>query len=127
MMHEALDHLQELLARQLELVRQGHLDMALRLGGQAQECVRQIIESRGPVRRPSPVARRLPLGRATGDEPTPSDEGRATDPWERLERLYRELHLALTAQQTEVSGALTAVRRGRRILNAYSSISPRRR
>ena len=39
---------------------------------------------------------------------------------QQIERLYGDLCLALTAQRAETSAALNALRRGMRVLNAYS-------
>jgi hypothetical protein len=98
-----LDRLQELLERQLALVHQGRLDAAIGLCDQTDQCVRQIAEARA------------------------SDAPRSTDQWVHVERLYRDLCLALTVQRTEVSAALNAVRQGRRVLNTYSRTGPFRR
>jgi uncharacterized protein YdeI (YjbR/CyaY-like superfamily) len=103
MIPDLLDRLQELLERQLALVRQGHLDAALELGEQTEPYVRQIAEAR-----------------AAGTCYT-ADRG------QRVQRLYEDLCLALTAQRTEVSAALDTLRQGRRVLDAYSRISPLRR
>jgi len=103
MIYDLLDQLQELLERQLALVRRGCLDTAMELCGQTDQCVRRIAETRA------------------SDAPYPTDQ------WEHVERLYRDLHLALTVQQTEVSAALNVVRQGRRVLNTYSRTAPFRR
>ena len=103
MMDDLLDRLQELLERQLALVRQGHLDAALELCGQTEPYVRQIAEARA------------------------AQMCSATDREERIKRLYEDLCLALMAQRTEVSATLTTLRQGRRVLTAYSRIGPFRR
>ncbi len=103
MIPDSLDRLQELLEKQLALVRQGHLDAALELCGQTEQYVRQIA--------------------ATPAAQTCS----ATDRGQRVQRLYEDLCLALTAQRTEVSSTLEALRQGRRVLTAYSRIGPSRR
>ncbi len=103
MIHDLLDGLQELLERQLALVRQGRLEAALELCGQTEPYVRQIAETRAAG-----------TCFATGRE-------------DRVKRLYEDLCLALTAQRTEVSAALNTLRQGRRVLNAYSRIDPLRR
>jgi hypothetical protein len=103
MIPDLLDRLQELLERQLALVRQGHLDAALELCAQTEPYVRQIAETRA-------------AGTCC-----------ATDRGQRVQRLYEDLCLALTAQRTEVPAALEALRQGRRMLSAYSRMSPLRR
>jgi hypothetical protein len=90
--------LQELLRRQLELVHQGRLAAARELFEQTDRCVQEIARAAGP---------------------TPSGQG--------VERLYRELSLALAAQRAEVSAALQTIRRGKRALSAYSRIGTFRR
>ncbi len=100
MIPDLLDRLQELLERQLALVRQGQLEAALELGAQTEPYVRQIAATRA------------------------AQTGGATDRQERVKRLYEDLCLALTAQRTEVSAALDTVRQGRRVLNAYSRTGP---
>ncbi|MCL5278468.1 MAG: hypothetical protein M1376_01005 [Planctomycetes bacterium] len=103
MIDDLLDRLQELLERQLALVRQGRLEAALELGAQTEPYVRQIAEIRA------------------------TQTGRATDREERVQRLYEDLCLALMAQRTEVSAALDALRQGRRVLDAYSRTGSLRR
>jgi hypothetical protein len=94
---DLLGHLQELLQRQLELVHQGRLPAAVELFEQTDRCVQGI-------------ARACPAVRRDGDER-----------WPRVEQLYRELSLALTAQRAEVSAALSAIRQSRRALRAYGT------
>lgn len=103
MIDDLLDRLQELLERQLALVRQGRLDAALELCEQTEKYVRQIAETRS------------------------AQTCSATDREERVKRLYEDLCLALMAQRAEVSDALDTLRQGRRVLDAYSRISPLRR
>jgi hypothetical protein len=103
MIPDLLDRLQELLERQLALVRQGHLDAALELCAQTEPYVRQIAETRA------------------------AQTWSATDREERIKRLYADLCLALMAQRTEVSDALDALRQGRMVLDAYSRTGPLRR
>jgi hypothetical protein len=93
----ALDRLQELLRRQLELVHQGSLAAAVALFEETDRCVRGIAGARG----------------CAGQSATPQ--------WQRLEQLYRELSLALTSKRTEVLAALNAVRRGQKTLSVYGS------
>jgi len=92
-----LDRLQGLLQRQLALVHQGRLAAAVDLFDETDRCVREIAGSRGAV----------------GQSSTPQ--------WQRLERLYQELSLALTSKRTEVLAALNAVQRGRKMLSVYGS------
>jgi len=92
-----LDRLQELLRRQLELVHQGSLAAAVDLFDATDRCVREIAGSRGAVEQ----------------SPTPQ--------WQRIERLYQELSLALTSKRTEVQATLNAVRRGKKVLSVYGS------
>jgi hypothetical protein len=92
-----MERLRGLLEQQLELLRQGSLAAAVSLGERADECVRVIVEARalhGPG---------------------------STGPWRRIESLYRELCLTLTAQREETSAVLNAVRRGKRILKTYGN------
>ena len=103
MIDDLLDRLQELLERQLALVRQGRLDAALELCDQTEPCVRQIAEAQA------------------------AGTSYAGDREERVKRLYGDLCLALMAQRTEVSGTLSALHQGRRVLDAYSRTSPLRR
>jgi hypothetical protein len=91
-----LNHLQGLLEKQLKLVQEGSLTAAVRLCGQTDRCVQQVVKAR------------------THEVPGSADQR------QHIERLYRDLCLALTAQRTETSAALRAIRRGRRILNTYS-------
>ena len=92
-----LDRLQELLRRQLELVHQGSLAAAVDLFEETDRCVRRIAGARGTA----------------GQSAAPQ--------WQRIERLYQELSLALTSKRTEVLTALNAVRRGRKMLSVYGS------
>ena len=105
-----LDRLQGLLHRQLELVHQGSVDAAIELFDQTDQCVQWIAGAR--VGDPA-------------DDPSPGGSGpdakRTAQQWQCIERLYRELSLALTSQRTEVSAALDAVRRGQRVLKTYGS------
>jgi hypothetical protein len=92
-----LDRLQGLLQRQLELVHQGSLAAAVDLFDETDRCVWGIAGAREAVGR------------------------RATPQWQRVERLYQELSLALTSKRTEVLAALNAVRRGKKALSVYGS------
>ncbi|MCU0916309.1 MAG: hypothetical protein MUC88_17365 [Planctomycetes bacterium] len=91
-----LDCLQELLARQLELVRQGDLIAAAQLAEETGRQVQAVVEARAHEA-PGTAAQR-----------------------QRLEHLYGDLCLALKAQRAETSAALNELRRGLRVLNAYS-------
>jgi len=101
----ALDRLRRLLERQLELVQKGSLAAAVELFDQTDQCVREIA----PARRCGPAG--------AGEQ----DSASASEPWPEIERLYRELSVALTAQQTEVSAALNTIHRGRKALQTYGS------
>jgi hypothetical protein len=108
-----LDRLQGLLHRQLELVHQGSLEAAMELIDQTDRCVQWIADAR--------------MG-DPADDPSPGGSGpdakRTAPQWQGIERLYRELSLALTSQRTEVSAGLDAVRRGQRVLKTYGSHLP---
>ena len=97
-----VDRLHGLLARQLELIRQGNVVAAEALREQTDPLVRVIADS---------------------------DAFRGADGEDRrrlLEQLYRELCLMLTAQRKETSNSLHAVRRCKRMLRAYGNhLSPR--
>ncbi len=96
-----LGRLQELLQRQLALVRQGHLAAAVALFEETDQCVRHIADTRG------------------------LEVQRATEQWQGIERLYQELSVALTAQRAEVSAALDTMRRGKQVLQTYGGhLSP---
>jgi hypothetical protein len=97
-----VDRLHGLLARQLELIRQGNVVAAEALCEQTDPLVRAMV---------------------TLD----TFHGADGADWRRsLEQLYRELCLMLTAQRTETSTALQAVRRGKRMLRTYGNhLSPR--
>lgn len=100
--HLMLDRLHGLLARQLELIRQGNVIAAETLCEQTDPLVRAI---------------------AASDAPRGAD---GEDRRRSLEQLYRELCLTLTAQREETSSSLKAVRRGKRMLRTYGNdISPR--
>ena len=101
----ALDRLQRLLQRQLELVRQGRLAAAVELFEQTDQCVREIALVREPGTTGVP-------GRTSVA---------AHELWPEIERLYQELSVALTAQRTEVKAALTTIQRGRKVLKTYGS------
>ena len=104
-----LDRLRRLLQRQLELVHRGSLAAAVELFDQTDQCVREIVMTRGPG-----------TAGATEQASTSSSES-----WLGIERLYQELSVALTAQRTEASVALNTLRRGQRALKAYGSyLSP---
>ena len=91
-----LDELQRALARQLELVRQGDLNAAAQLCDETGRRVQAVVAARAHEA-PGTAPRR-----------------------QQIERLYGDLCLALTAQRAETSAALNALRRGMRVLNAYS-------
>jgi hypothetical protein len=92
-----LDRLEGLLQRQLDLVLQGQLPAAEALSGPTEECVQEIVRARLP--------------RVPG----------SNEAWPRVEQLYRQLSLALTAQRAEVSAALEVIQRTRKMLSAYGT------
>jgi len=96
----SLSQLGGLLEQQLESLCQGSLPAAVGLGERADQCVQGIV-----------AARLLQ---------TPH----SADQWQRLERLYGQLRLALTAQREETLASLQAVRRGQRILRTYGNHLP---
>ena len=101
----ALDRLRRLLQRQLELVRQGSLAAAVELFERTDQCVREIAMAREP-------------GTTGAPEQTSAS---ANESWLDIERFYRELSVALTAQRTEVAAALNTIQRGRKVLKIYGS------
>ena len=95
-----LDRLQRLLHRQLELVRRGSLSGVAELCDQTDQCVRQLVRD----------------GRTgTQDRPGPG----SADQWDRVQRLYQELYLAVAVQRDETFTALSVIHRGKRILRTY--------
>lgn len=95
----AVDKLQELLGRQLELARRGRLAE-----------LDELTERTGAL-----------IAQMAGTDVLRSPAFRAHRPL--LERLYRELCLTLAAQQQETAGALRAIRRGRKMVRAYRTRS----
>lgn len=100
-----LDRLRRLLQRQLELVHQSNLAAAVELFDQTDRCVREIAITRGP-------------GTAGATEQA---SARSDESWLRLERLYQELSVALTAQRNEVSAALSTIQQSKKVLKTYGS------
>jgi uridine phosphorylase len=94
---QVLARLQELLEKQRELVHQGRLAAAAELFDETERCVQKIAEAR------------------TREVPGTADQ------WQCIERLYRQLCLALAVQRTETGAALAAIRRGRQMLRTYGS------
>jgi hypothetical protein len=98
----ALDRLQRLLHRQLELVHRGSLSGMVELCDQTDRCVQQLVRD----------------GRTgTQERPGPG----ATGQWTRVQQLYQELYLAVATQRQETLLALRAIHRGKRILRTYGS------
>lgn len=98
----SVDRLHGLLARQLELIRQGNVVAAEALCEQTDPLVRVIADADAFRGAEGEDRRRL------------------------VEQLYRELCLMLTAQRKETSDSLQAVRRGKRMLRTYGNhLSPR--
>jgi hypothetical protein len=90
-----------LLEEQITCVRGGDLS-----------CLERLTERTDAL-----VARIAPAG---GPEPCGARAG-----WERMQKLYAELRLALMAQREETRTALRAVRRGGRMVRTYGNhISP---
>ena len=92
-----LDELQGLLEQQLELARQGNS-----AGGQIEALCRKAnflvkeITEEGILEQSEFESRK-----------------------KKLKKSYEELHLALTAQKIDISGKLSHVRRGRKIVETY--------
>jgi hypothetical protein len=95
----AIDELQGLLGRQLELVRRDRLADLDELTVRTDALIAQMAGT-DVMHSPAFLARR-PL----------------------LEGLYRELCLTLAAQRQENAGALRAIRRGRKMVRAYRTRS----
>jgi len=123
------DRLQGLLEKQLALVHQGSLAAAEELCNQTNQCVSVILsdsEGSGPRMGGSSNARVrsfTPLRCVQDDRqvgPQPGACGSA-DQWQRIERLYKDLCLALAAQRTETSDALSTIRQGKRVLRTYGN------
>jgi hypothetical protein len=91
------DRLEGLLQKQLELVHRGRLAAAGAICDQTGPCVQGIVSARVPH--------------------VPGSDQQ----WQRIEQLYGELSLALTAQRGEVSAALNAIRQSRRLLHTYGT------
>ncbi len=100
-----LDRLRRLLQRQLELVHQGNLAAAVELFDQTDQCVREVVMAQVP-------------GTAGATEQVAA---RSDESWLGIERLYRELSVALTAQRNEVSAALSTIQQGKKVLKTYGS------
>jgi hypothetical protein len=90
-----LDELQSLLERQIELARQGSISEVEALSKQADSLTGKLARS-GILE---------------------SDEFRNRR--EQLQRLYEDLHMAITVQQAGASAELRRVRKGRRAVEAY--------
>jgi hypothetical protein len=128
-----LDRLQGLLQKQLDLVRQGNVAAAMELCDQTTECVQWIagpgaadpteglLQGGPPPDAPGRADRTSTILACAGASPALRQQG-PVESWQCIDRLYQELWLALTAQRTEVSAALSAIGRGKRALNVYKSI-----
>lgn len=90
-----LDELQSLLERQIELARQGSISELETLSKQADSLAGKLAQS----------------------AILESDEFRNRR--ERLQKLYEDLHLALTVQKADAFAELRRVRKGRRVVEAY--------
>lgn len=91
-----LDELQGLLEKQIEMTRQGSIIDIERLGLQASSLVEKIAQA-GILEQEEFEYRR-----------------------ERLQKLYRELHLALTANKSDTAEKIDRIRKGKKLLAVYS-------
>ena len=94
-----LDELQGLLQQQLELAHQGNPagEKIEALCRQADSLVKEITQA-GILDRP-----------------------KLENQKKKLNKLYKDLHLALTAQRADTAEKLSQVRRGRKIIGTYRS------
>ncbi len=90
-----LDELQSLLEKQIEMARKGNINKIEVLSNQAGSL----------------------MGKITWPGILESAEFRSRR--EQLRKLYQNLCLALTAQQTETAGKLSQVRRGKKTIDVY--------
>lgn len=91
-----LDQLQGLLEKQIELTRQGSVIDIERLSSQANSLVEKIAQE-GILEQVEFENRR-----------------------ERLQKLYKDLHLALTANKADTAEKLDRIRKGKKLLAVYS-------
>jgi len=91
-----LDELQSLLEKQIEMTRQGSIIDIERLGSQISGLVEKITQA-GILERVEFENRR-----------------------ERLQKLYKELHLVLTVNKADTAEKLGRIRKGKKLLAAYS-------
>ena len=94
---QLLDDLQSLLERQIELAQQANISDIELLSEQATYLVEKIAQ--------------------TGVLESAEFENRR----ERLQKLYHDLRLAITAQRDETDETLSRVRRGKKTVEAYGN------
>jgi len=94
---QLFDCLQSLLERQIELAQQANIGDAELLSEQATYLVEKIAQ--------------------TGVLESAEFENRR----ERLQKLYHDLHLAITAQRDETDETLSRVRRGKKTVETYGN------
>ena len=92
-----LDELQSLLEKQIELARQGNISKVGILSGQADSLVEKITD--------------------TGIFKLPEFKNRR----KQLQKSYKELRLALTAQRADIAEELSRVRKGKKTVKTYRS------
>lgn len=94
---QLLDELQDVLEKQIKLAQQGNLSEFEVLSGEADDLVGQIARS-GILKRPEFEARH-----------------------DTLEKLYRNLCLAVSSQKADTREKLGQVRKGKKTVKAYRS------
>jgi septal ring factor EnvC (AmiA/AmiB activator) len=92
-----LDEIEDLLEKQIELAQQGNISDVEVLGEQAGSLVEKIVQA-GILGLPEFKNRR-----------------------DRIQKLYKDLCLAITDQKADVSEKLSLVRKGRKTIEAYRS------
>ena len=90
-----LDELQSLLEKQIEMTRQGSIIDIERLGSQGSFLVEKIIHA-GILERVEFENRR-----------------------QRLQKLYKQLHLALAANKADTAEKIDRIRKGKKLLATY--------
>jgi hypothetical protein len=100
-----LDRLRRRCSRDSSSHTSGHLAAAVELFDQTDQCVREVALARGP-------------GTVGAAEQASAN---SNESWRGIERLYRELSVALTAQRNEVSVALNTIRQSKKALKTYGN------
>ena len=90
-----LDNLQKLLEKQLDFAREGAFREVAMLAGQVDSVIGKISQA-GVFEKPEFKARQ-----------------------EKLQSLYKELELAITAEKAEINDQLDHIRKGRRVVKVY--------